>query len=442
MSFCGRFQPAGVLLIAGLSLSTARAEIAPLPEPLTLGDALALVDEDHPVMEQARAALAGARAGQLAAEALTGLNVTLEGRARWIEPADVAVDQSSDDHKAALVLRKNLYDFGRSAARRGAAEAALRASDLLLTDARQQRRITIMRRYFDVVLADMRANRENEALALAYIDLDRLQNRQELGQVSDLRIAESDAAYQRVRRQFAASQAEQRATRARLALALNRPGSLPSTVVMPQLPQLDRELPEFDQLIEEAYASNPRLQALRAQVDSARELVDAARAGRRPQLVAEVEAAEYARDTGSSDPWRAGITLEVPLWTGGAVESAVAQREADLARVRSDLRQAEFDVREAILDHWLELSTLRIEREAVDAEQWYRELYLERSRVVYEMDVKADLGDAMVHMSDAQIAAAGRDFRAALVWERLDALTGKTVGASDHGAVESGEETK
>lgn len=410
----------------------------PLPDPLTLEYALTRADAPAPALQQARADVDRARAAVGAAEAETGLNVSIEGRVRWVDPSPAAPDDGHDDHKASLVLRKRLYDFGQSEARRAAAEEGLAGQEWRFRDAYRQRRIEIMERFFDVRLADLEYARDNEAMAVAYVELDRLRNRHELGQVSDIELLKQESEYQRIRRERHASQARQRATRARLAIALDRPEDLPSDLARPKLPQLDRELPPYERLVAKALEDNPTLKALRARVQAAGERVEASRAQRRPRLDAVVEGSAYTRDLGSRDDWRAGIELEFPLYTGGRIDSAVADAEASRHRVRAELEQARREIRQAVLDLWLELDTLRVRQDEVAAMRDYRELYLDRSRAVYELEVKTDLGDAMVRLTEAQLEAARTDFRTALAWERLHALTGGPVEVASEDAEGAG----
>ncbi len=406
---------------------TGQTEPDPLPQPLTLEHALALADELSPAMAMAEAEVRAAHAAREAAKSRTGVEARIEGRLQWVEPSPVAEPAGNEDHKIGLIISKNLYDFGRSEAGVEAANLAEQGGTYRFIDARQQYRLQIMRRFFDVLLSDLQFLRDNEDMAVAYVQLDRLRDRQELGQVSDLDVLEQEVAYQRVRHQRLQSQNQQRATRSRLALALNRPRDLPAELVMPPLPAVDRELPDVELMQERALQHNPRLQALRAQVEAARQSVQAARAGARPTLRGALEAYDYSRQLGRDDTFRAGLHLDVPLFTGGAVDAAVAKQNADLYRAQAELAQLEHEIRQSVLDTWLELEELRIRLQGVKALGSYRELYLDRSRALYEMEVKTDLGDSMVQLSDAQLQELQVKFDIELAWARMDAVTGQMV---------------
>lgn len=395
-----------------------------LPQPLTLDYALSLLDEEHPSLQQAQADQLRAQATQREADAGDDVTVSLEARARWVQPPSTSEDGILDDHKGSLFVRKSLYDFGRTEglqqAARGDAEAAVERYQ----SSRDVRRLAIMRGYFDVLRADQENFRDNEAMAVAFISLDRLRNRQELGEASDIEVLEQESSYQSVRQQVLTSQSRQRLTRSQLANLLNRPGDLPSDLVTPSFTRTDLPLPDYDQMLSMAEENNLTLKALRLQLQAAQQRVGAAQANKHPTLNGEIEASEYSRELGSSDSFRVGVTLSVPIYNGDRVDAAVAKAQSEVLRINAKLHEAEQEIRQALLTSWFELQRLALAREKALAELDFRELYLDRSRANYEMEVKADLGDAMIRLSDAQLALINNDFDTELAWETLRALTG------------------
>ena len=97
-------------------------------------------------------------------------------------------------------------------------------------------RLEIMERIFDVLLADLSFSSASEAMAVAYVQLDRARARGELGQTSPLRVSELDAVYEDMLHERTAGELGQHWTRALLAQALDRPETLPRDLVKPMLP--------------------------------------------------------------------------------------------------------------------------------------------------------------------------------------------------------------
>ncbi len=334
----------------------------PLPEPLTLPAALSMADSKHPDVAVVAADNAPRRAEQLAVEALTG----------------VAMRFDADD----------------------------RADGMLLEHARQHRRTKILRCYLGVLLADATFTLENEAMARAYVRMNRARERHTLGQVSDIALAERSSRYQAARHKRYAAEAAQRASRSRLALALNRPGELAAVLLPPRLPGNHEQRPELEEIEERALNDNTRLQALRLRMQAARRRLEATRKG---------------LDSAPKDEARESDGM---ISRKRVLSAAVARHQAELAWLQGRLDKLQLDVRQAILDAWLELETLYAARQKASDYADYRDLYLDLNRALYEQEVNADLGDAMVKTSEAHLGSMRTEFAIARTWARIRLLTG------------------
>ncbi len=430
----GRRYCAGAWLVLLLA-SAARANepppaSAPLPNPLTLEQALALADDAHPDLDRARARLSVANAGLEQAESTSGLRAQIDLTPQWVLPSLRIDDELVNDTRARLLINKRLYDFGRTASLNEAARSEIAARELALLDARQARRLDILTRFLDVLLADLRYAVDNEAMAHQYVNFDKSRERRRLGQISDVDLLELEQRYQEAFIIRTRSQKRQAQMRMQLAITLNRPDELPADLVLPKFPANDREVPDIRVLLTNALQKNPALVAQRQETEGARAQVVAERARRYPVLSAEGEAARYERNFNSRDDLRATLNLRIPLWQGGEDRAAMALALARLHEQEARLRRTELDLRQAVLDLVQDLESLKIERNAAKVRTSYRDLYLDRSRALYELEVKSDLGDAMTRVTEAQWLAAQVDFRLAMAWARLDALTGDLIQPS------------
>ncbi|MFN2308776.1 MAG: TolC family protein [Gammaproteobacteria bacterium] len=424
---------AALLIVVGLALrptSAAEVTAGPLPEPLSLAAALALADEPHPDLRVAAAETELAQAQRDRAAAAYGTRAGLSAVARWAEPAELAFDPTYNNSQASLYINRRLYDFGQTRAAVAAADALSSGQHLAFADARLGRGLEILERYLDVLLADLDFRTQDEAMATAFVRLDRVRDQQALGQRSDVEYLEAETRYQEIRSMRLRAQARQRTTRVRLAEALNRPGQLSSSLLEPDLQGVAAEPPPLAALTAAALRDNPRVQALRAASEAARERLHATRALDRPVITAEARADAYQRQTGASDPWSVGVRMEVPLYTGGRSAAERAQARAELDRSGAYLAQAELHLRQDLQALWEEIQVLRESREEARTRLDYRELYLDRSRALYEMEVNADLGDAMVVSTEARYRQAQLDYRLLLNRARLNALLGRPIDAA------------
>ncbi len=224
----------------------------------------------------------------------------------------------------------------------------------------QQQKLLVLRRFLDVALADQRAARDSEAMSIAYIRQDRIKNRVQLGQRSELEFAALDAVYQQVRRTFLVSESMQRISRSLLAIALNHAHQLPREVVPPDLAMLKKEQRlDEETMLNNIEKNNPVLQQLQTADDRVLETV-----------------------------------------------------------TRQYLHQA-------ALEQLLSIALLEAQQRENSVQIDYRDLYLDRSRTLYELEVKADLGDAMTNQTTARLAQMETDYQLLMSWAVLNALQGK-----------------
>ncbi|MDH5184439.1 MAG: TolC family protein [Gammaproteobacteria bacterium] len=407
------------------SLHAAEPATQSLPEPLTLEYALSLVANDHPRLLDSKHLLDSFVAKRRQAEAADDYSANLTGRARWIDlPVTAITPGINEDHALGISIKKPLLDSGTTGHQLQAAQFYEEAAEQNYQLAIQQRRELIMRRYFDVLLADLQFFRENERMATSYISLDRAKARQKLGQSEEMEILKLDRAYQKVRRDRYHFEGQQRLTRARLAEALNRPGRLSSSLNKPALTELERKRPEVEKLQHWARQHNPQLKALRSQVAASTASVEAARARDGFNVDAEISYNSYTFQPSARENWRAGFNFTYPLSRGGRSDADVALAMSQKYRAQSRLQDAENNMDQAILDTWMQLGTLRIERQEMQALNDYEGFYLDRTRTLYEQGLQTTLGDAMIRITDAEWRLSRTEFDMAMLWVKLEGLVG------------------
>jgi outer membrane protein TolC len=177
-------------------------------------------------------------------------------------------------------------------------------------------------------------------------------------------------------------------------------------------------------VVDAALARNPRVLALRADLEAARLRVKAERTGGRPVLSGSLSASTYHRDLSAYNPLEAELRLDIPLYEGDRVNAEVARAQAEMHRLGASLRQLEYDLRQDVLEVWLEIQTLLAQREQVNVFTASRDRNFDRAQAVYELELKTDFGDALVGQSESALLAARTEFQLAIDWARLGALTG------------------
>ncbi len=412
--------------IAGLSLFS-QGNIAfadeEVPEPLTLEYALSQAD-NHPQLAPFATELEISKSRVLQSQASDDLDISLNGRLQWIGPSEFASDQTHDDHKISLNAEKTIYDFGRNETRTALAGADVQSDFYQLDYQLGIKRIDIMRRYFDVLLADLEFAAENEAIAIAFIRADRLQQKAEFGEASELEVLEEQSAYQSVLSMRTAAELKQRSSRALLAEAINKPGKLSEVLLEPELTADTREVPEYQELLDMALANHAGIQSLKERLQGSETRLDVSRLQSYPTLKAYAEIADYSRTESGSDEWTLGLRVKVPLYQGGRTDADFAQAKSQADKIRAELSLLQAQTRQNVLELWQKLRLLKVELQQAVTELDARDLYLDKSRALYDLSVRSDLGDAMIRFSRARLQHAKILYEMAITWAMLDLYSG------------------
>jgi outer membrane protein TolC len=420
-------KPSCAILPLLMCFVPAQAERIALPDPLTLEFALSQASvEGHPRVLEADASLEQSRSQIHQAASGNDLRARIDVQASVFEPSPLAADQSTEELLARLLVEKPLYDFGRSELLQESAtiqhEAVTEYRGYLLA----QQRLDIARRFYEVLLADLKFDWDNEAMAIAYVQFDSAQERHGLQQISDVELLAADTAYQDVRYRRYQSEAAQRSTRALLAEVMNRPGELSTNLQRPAAVQ--QSLPEYETLVANALQQNARLRLLQTDVTAAHKRVEAAQSLSKPQLSAQFQATETNIDRSSQDDWRASLNLTIPLIETENVKAEASRERSQWLARRAMLLQEQASVRQRVLVLWQQLQLFTTRLQQMQTAKDYRELYLDRSRALYEMEVKTDLGDAMVAVAELRYRQAEAEFGLALAWQELALLGATTNG--------------
>ncbi|WP_018506786.1 TolC family protein [Thiobacillus thioparus] len=409
-------RAAWVALLAWTLSTTASAE------PLTLDEALASVAAPHPDRRVAESELALARANREEADSRQDFSLSLDGSLRTgRQPGG----DWKPDNIGRIVARKPLFDFGRSSQAIAAADDEVTARQEALYTVESLRRIDIMARYFDVLMADRQYAADNEFMAVAYVAWDNAKDRFKVGQISQPSLLKLETEYQDIRERRNASEQRMRSARQRLAQAIYRPDTLPEELIEPELKGNARPVPDYETLLPWVMAKNPRILALRAQLSASEARLAAIRAERNPTLDAEVIGGGYSRESVTRDEASAGLVFTIPLYQGGRVDARIARELAQKERTAAELEKLKFDLSGTLLATLQEIEWLRgSSRAAADKQIEYRDWALERARAEYELELKTNLGTSMAETQMAQIRRKQVEYRLALALTRLQALSG------------------
>ncbi|MBW8758944.1 MAG: TolC family outer membrane protein [Burkholderiales bacterium] len=292
-----------------------------------------------------------------------------------------------------------------------AAHASADAQDATFEAARQALCLRVATAYFDALLAaDLLASVQANEDAFAQ-QVEQSQQRYEAGLDAQVDVDQSRS-YQALAHgnTMAARQALVDALAAVAEITGSTPGSLGT--LRDDLPLRPPQPPDAQAWVDAALRANPALAAAGKGVDAADRLVDAARAGHLPTLAAGLA---LARPTGAPYGDASGrlantavLTLNVPLFAGGATQARVSQAEHQRQSARDTLETQRRAIARAAKAAYGSVVTgigqVRATREAVAAAQ----ASLAATRVGREVGNRSmtDVLNAIQTLAQAQAAYA------------------------------------
>lgn len=415
----------------GLAIALCMAPMAQAEggKPLTMETALATIESAHPDLQMARADRDAAIAERDMAASRTDTSLNFEGilRSGAQKPN---MDSYLPDNGVRLTARKTLYDFGRSSTAEEAAEYELNARESDLITAREHRSLDVMSRFFDVLLADMQYTADNEMMAILYVSFDHGRDNFAAGKISAVELAALESRSQDALLKRNVSMQRQRISRALLANAMNRPGDLPGDLEDPRLESNNRKLPDYHTLIPVMLANNPRINSQQELLIASQKRIESFRADKRPTLDAEVQAGDYSRTALTRDNVSAGLILSWPIWQGNRNDSRVAREYALSNKAQATLDKLKMDMTESLLETYLQIQQLQsVGRSSAQKKIEHNDLMLERSRGLYEMELRSDMGTAMADTVESTLRARRNEYQLALAFARLEAMMGKPLEA-------------
>lgn len=419
-----------VLLLTNTNLAIGQSEaVSDLPRILSLPDALGMLDAAHPNMRYLDAESARLDADQVTLESRLALRANLGLEVRQVDRLSSSGVDFEDDSRALIVIDKPLLDFGKSDAGWQGMQAARDAADAMREYQLSKLKVDLIQAYFDVLIADYAYAVDDEKMTLTYLTYDDVRDQMErFNEVAEVDVREHESLYFTALAKRNGAAQHQRYTRLKLALALNRPTAYPDQLLEPDLSVYPSESPDYETVVQQALESHSGVRALQGMIEAKEIQVAGLSLKNRPVLGVRLQAAEYAKErSGNRDQYRASIYLDIPLSGGRSDLESHADKNADLLELQARQAVLEQTVRLEVLEHIQEINLQRENISAAKTHLLYRELALDKVRLQYEMEIRARIGNANMHVAEALHRLAMHQYAHALAWEKLDALVGGSL---------------
>ncbi|MEZ4398469.1 MAG: TolC family protein [Kofleriaceae bacterium] len=426
--------------LAALTLAVAALVAAPTPAPagpLSLEDSLRLALANQP-------SLAGARARVDAAAAQVEL-VDVEARPTITASAGynvgVAAGQGLTDPSQAASAGVTgawlLWDFGKLAARRDAAQAGVVADQVALTQTEQALLQQVELAYAQVVgtagQAQIRiAAVEAETRHVAETERQVVAGTRTAVDTAQARARLASARLAQVQADNAVALAVAELERA-VGAPLPAGATFPAAAVVP----VAGEAGPLDELVAAAVRADPSAAALAAQRQAQALTRRATAISTRPTLAATAGLGVNALGTYGVPPdtqrvaatWNVGMNLSWQLYDGGARAAQVRAADATLRRVDADLAARQVELRYQVSAARLDVTAAKAQRVAADdsVAAAGEQLRLAEARTASGLGSSAELADAQDAVTQAQGDVVAADYQLATARARLRSLLGTSA---------------
>jgi outer membrane protein TolC len=417
-------KPFLFVMLALLLTGQARAA-----EPLTLAEALATAGKNHPQIAEATATLSAteARLGQAKANYWPQINLAADWNKGDTFLTALGGIKETEVATTSVVVRQNLYDFGRTAGATDAARGAKAAAAAGVSVSRQDVAFRV-KAAWHLALAAERQVEASQKTVIAREGLARQAGEFfRHGIRSKVEVARTEASL------FAGKslliRAENNRNLARLELAnamgldslADRPLAEPETNAA--------YTPEnLASLREEALRNRSELKRLSSLKDAASGSLRSARSGYLPTLSGTASYGEAAQSLLPDEQiWALGVNLTLPVFSGFATQEQVREADAAIHGVEAQHRNLRLQVAKEVESAWLGIieaqARLAASSKETKAAQESQRLAMERYREGLGTMIEAiDAQAQAINAETAQIQA-GYDEKIALA--RLDRALGK-----------------
>ena len=407
-----------VILLLALVFNSAWAQ--ELPNPLKLGQALAFSNGQSLTQQQQYLTIKNT---QQQLDDLNGLYTTratfdlkLAGRSDY--------NKNTNNSHAFVYLKKTLFDQQIEISKTSQLSNIANAT-LSLKQVQHDKSINIMRRFFDIVLADMSYETALEKLAMAAIHEGRVKDDYNVQDASEVDLLEKQANTQLSQIERLKAESAQIKTRAALAQSLNLSYSeRPDDVSKPNYKHLfKRQLAEFEHY-QQKLSDNPELKQLQQSLLTIKTQISQEKDNLDIVLSSNVRLGEQAYQREKNGHWRVGLNLSMPFGVDAKKSSKMSKLQLDIEQLQLDIKQHQQSIETNALDYYLTLKSLRQTHKALLIELDYRDLYLEKARANYEMEIKSDIGNAMINYTDSERKLAENEFDYVITLKQLHHLIG------------------
>lgn len=398
-------------------------------EPLTLGEALKTADKNHPQIEEAAASLSAteARLGQAKANYWPQINLAADWNKGDTFLTALGGIKETEVSTTSVVVRQNIYDFGRTAGATAAAHGAKAAAAEGVTVSRQDVAFRVKGAWYLVLATEKQVEASRKTVAAREGLARQAGEFFRHGIRSKVEVARTEASLYAGKSLLIRAENNRDLARLELANAMGLSSLADRPLAEPEA-NADPAPEDLASLREEALRSRNELKRLSSLKDAASGSLRSARSGYLPTLSGTASYGEAAQSMlPEGQVWALGVNLTLPVFSGFATQEQVREADATIRGVEAQQKNLRMQVTKEVESAWLGITEAQARlaassKEAMAAQESQR-LAMERYREGLGTMIEAVDAQAQALNAETAQIQAGYDQRIARA--RLDRALGR-----------------
>lgn len=353
-------------------------------------------------------------------------NIYLDGRLGKEQNLINGSQELVNDNFAYIVWKNNLYNQKDSIIKNSLYENK-KIKNLEYKDAMQKRKLLAMQYFFDTKLAEMYQQYILEVLAMKAIYRNRAADVAHLERVSDIELLEKESALAKASAQNYKAKQNFYLKKQKLTNLLSLDFYAIETIETPDLKiYLNKKIPENNKLQTLALKNDINYILLKQKLQMIQSQIKSYKSDLGIQINTNIMYGIEEQKTPQTDDTRyeANINLKIPLYDSHANDNKVQLLIIEKKKIQNKIEQYKYDLSLKIEQLLVRLNYNKRLLKAASAKLDYRNLYLEKSRLVYQFDKASDLGDSLALLSKAEYEYEKILYDYVMTYENLNLITG------------------
>ncbi len=398
-------------------------------EPLTLAEALTTANKNHPQIEEAAASLSAteARLGQAKANYWPQINLAADWNKGDTFLTALGGIKETEVSTTSVVVRQNIYDFGRTAGATAAARGAKAAAVEGMAVSRQDVAFRVKGAWYLVLAAEKQVAASRKTVAAREGLAHQAEEFFKHGIRSKVEVARTEASLYAGKSLLIRAENNRDLARLELANAMGlnslgvRPLAEPETITDPTPGDLAR-------LREEALRNRSELKRLSSLKDAASGSLRSARSGYLPTLSGTASYGEAAQSMlPEGQVWALGVNLTLPVFSGFVTQEQVREADAAIQGVVAQQKTLRMQIAKEVESAWLGITEAQARlaashKETVAAQESQR---LAMERYQEGLGTMVEAIDAQAQALNAETAQIQAVYDEKIALARLDRALGK-----------------